>query len=313
MKKFTLAFLFILCSLATGCGTTSPGTVADAPPRIALPECGSTENCIYLYNRYSQKLLSYNVDAKTVEQQSNIVNYIQYEFNEAKNRYFTAGNSLTNGFAILSVDRKEIAEVHRLADEKNEAVFPLATDGGKHLFIRSYYDEEGTESKRSIAQLNPDNTLSDFSNVTGLVSSGVLIGEQLYYTTYEEAMNAYSLFALDVTDLSSKPQLVGENLEASELYALNGRLLVSDHQYIYNDEERFVKQPLNYFDSGNGILIQIYPDSNANLALDAIDTATKQVIGTASNIIDFAIEDHQITVYGQGHIAHIPLKPRGDQ
>lgn len=120
MKKFTLAFLFILCSLATGCGKSSPGTIADAPPRIALPECGSTENCIYLYNRYSQKLLSYNVDAQTVEQQSNIVNYIQYEFNEAKNRYFTAGNSLTNGFAILSVDRKEITEVHRLADEKTK-------------------------------------------------------------------------------------------------------------------------------------------------------------------------------------------------
>ena len=313
MKKFALAFLFILCTLATGCGKGSPGTIADAPPRIALPECGSTENCIYLYNRYSQKLLSYNVDAKTVEQQSNIVNYIQYEFNEAKNRYFTAGNSLTNGFVILSVDQKEITELHRLADDKHEAVFPLATDGGKHLFIRSYYDTDGIESKRSIAQLNPDNTLSDFSNVTGLVSSGVLIGQQLFYTTYEEAINAYSLYVLDVTDLSSKPLLVEENLEASELYALNGRLLVSDHQYIYNDEERFVKQPLNYFDSGSGILIQIYPDSDANLALDAIDTATKQVIGTASSILDFSIEDHQITVYCQGHIDRIPLKPRGER
>ncbi|WP_374020530.1 hypothetical protein ABU162_13470 [Paenibacillus thiaminolyticus] len=313
MKKFALAFLFILCSWATGCGKGSPGTIADAPPRIALPECGSTENCIYLYNRYSQKLLSYNVDAKTVEQQSNIVNYIQYEFNEAHNRYFTAGNSLTNGFVILSVDQKEIKELHRLADENNEAVFPLATDGGKHLFIRSYYDTNGMESKRSITQLNSDNTLSDFSNVTGLVSSGVLIGQHLFYTTYEEAINAYSLYALDVTDLSSKPQLVEENLEASEVYALNGRLLVSDHQYIYNDEERFVKQPLNYFDSGSGILIQIYPDSDANLALDAIDTATKQVIGTATNIIDFSIEDHQITVYCQGHIDRIPLKAGGDR
>lgn len=56
------------------------------------------------------------------------------------------------------------------------------------------------------------------------------------------------------------------------------------------------------------MLIQIYPNRDATLILDVIDTQTKKHIGSATDVIDFSIEKNEVIVYGQRDIKRITIQ-----
>ncbi|MFB9331136.1 hypothetical protein ACFFSY_34815 [Paenibacillus aurantiacus] len=305
MKKFVLLLLIVQLAIV-GCSRqndrpTSGETVND----VELPKCSDEGQCVYLVNRYSQKLLTYNPKTKSIEEQQNIPNYIYYEYNTVS-PFFTVGNSITNGFSILKMDKNVVDEVVRLKDRKNEAIFPLATNNERHFFIHSYYDDSGKETKRAIAELIQDRT-QDIPNVSGLVSDGAIVKDKLYYTVYNESSNSFELQSLLLDNLQAAPHTEAENLESGNVYSLNGELLTSNNELIFNDSMQFEKKTLNYIEDELNILIQIYPNEQADLVLDVIDTASKKQIGSVSGVIDFSIDQRVVTVYCEGRIEHINI------
>ncbi|WP_341281207.1 hypothetical protein [Paenibacillus sp. FSL H8-0537] len=305
MKKFVLMLLIVQLALA-GCSRQSDvqpggGTVNN----VELPKCSEEGQCMYLINRYSQKLLTYNEKTKSIEEQQDIPNYIYYEFNTIS-PYFTVGNSLTNGFSILRIDKDNVTESVLLKDRKNEAIFPLATNGERYFFIHSYYDDSGKETKRTIAELINDST-KDLPNVSALVSYGTIVKDKLYYTVYDETSNSFNLQSLLLNNLDAAPRIEADNLETGELYSTNGELLTSSNELIFNDRIQFEKKTLNYIDDKHGILIQIYPNQQADLVLDVIDIASKKQIGSASGVIDFSVDDQVVTVYCEAYIKQINI------
>ena len=175
--------------------------------------------------------------------------------------------------------------------------------------ILTKYNREGVEAGRSLVEFDGED-LVEHPAVTGLVSFGALIDDTLYYTVYEEKDNTYSLYEYRIEEPAAIPSKLEEGLSAGELYAVNGELFKSSVDTIYNDRIRFVKKSLNYFDEASRTLIQIYPDANADLVLQAIDMATGKAFSAVTGIIDFRIQDGILTAYGHGKIETIPL-PKG--
>ncbi|ALF09299.1 hypothetical protein [Parageobacillus thermoglucosidasius] len=312
MKRVVMLIMGIVFYFVSGCSIVNENNNSEnnssslSGQGVTLPKCQSKDSCMILYNRFTQKLLAYNLATKTIEQQTNRPNYVVYEFN-TKSNYYTAGDSHAKDFSILRIHQNQIKEIYRLEDQ--QAIFPLATDGKRFFFIMLYCDKNGAEIKRSIVRLDAgEHQLIDYPNAKGLISYGVIIHNQLYYTAYDKPTDSYSLYVLDLSDRNNMPQLLETGLEAGELYCLNDQLYRTDKEKIYHGNNVFTKKILNYFDQDSQMLIQIYPNRDATLILDVIDTQTKKHIGSATDVIDFSIEKNEIIVYGQRDIKRITIQ-----
>ncbi len=287
--KWTLIMLLILT--ITGCGSEEAQMKRT---QVDYPIC-KNENSIILYDRYSEKLLSYNTETYNVEERSNIQNFMQYEFNSGSDLY-TAGNSLTNGFEVIQVKDKEIEVLYTMQDQESEAIFPLASHDGYDLFIVSEYDELGRETDRKVVAYNMD-TFIEYPEIEGLISFGAILNDTLYYTVYMDEVTNYALYKIDLKDVHSEPIFLEDGLEVGELYVHGGELFKSSFKKIFSDSKSFERMPLNYFDDSTHALIQIFPTEEANLVLSVINTKTDEVMTRVTNIVDFKIQDESIVVY----------------
>jgi len=272
--------------------------------KIDYPVC-ENEDSIILYDRYSEKLLSYNKETYEVEQRSNIQNFMQYEFNAGSDLY-TAGNSLTNEFEIIRVKDKTIETAYTLEDKKNQAIFPLTLNEKYTLFVQTEYDELGKEIDRKVVAYE-NGSLTEYPEIQGLVSCAAILNDTLYYTVYVDETVYYALYEIDLTDVTSKPVFIENGLEVGELYVHDGELLKSDFDKIFSVSKEFKRMPLNYFNDPTHSLIQIFPTEEANLVLEVIDTRSSEVVMSVPNIVDFEIDGETIIVYSQGGIETIVL------
>lgn len=309
MKK-KLLFFPIICVFLFGCENVSDSesvqTTKESISEVQLPKTEGDDTVI-LYNRFKQKfVVSYNTETCKIVQESNVENYVQYEFNSGSN-YYTAGHSITNGFEILYADKDKIESVYKLEDAANEAIFPLATDGEHVFFVKTHYDSNNNPDENTIVSLNENNELEEHISMESHIDSGVIVSGKLYFTTYEIESDTYDLYSLSLEDMSGEPVLEKGDLVSGELYEHNNQLYLSDDDTIYCGTDSFKKSSLNYFFDENQILVQIHPNESADLALDVIDTNTKKVIGTAINVIDFEVKDDEVIVYCDGEIEHIEL------
>src|SRR6185312_3427543 len=116
-------------------------------------------------------------------------NVIQYAF-PTPSEYFTTGNSSGSGFSIIRVRGNLIQPILKLDD--NQGIFPLATDGAQQFFLHSQYTD-GREGSRVVVSMGPQGKLTPYPHATGLIDSGALLGGTLYFTTYQEKSNDYTL------------------------------------------------------------------------------------------------------------------------
>lgn len=300
MKKLTLTICCILLLLLTSCSTRDTQTEHNGYDW--LPSANS-ENEILLYFKYDQHILSYDKNTHEVVEVNDTDNYFQYEFNNLATNIYTAGHSAENNFKIVRMNEKNTELLYQM--EQNEAIFPLAYQDEENMyFFKCTYDKNKGElyDQRVICKFNAKTKQLEELDVTrGLqTNSGAIINDLLYFTTYndiDEDSYRFELYKMDI-NTEAKVELVNDNLAESEIYNHNGKLWVSDKDYIYDYEDntnKLPKQYSNYF--YNNTLFQIDVNKNADLELTVTDTTTKEVIKTYDQIIDFIVKDNNVTVY----------------
>lgn len=291
MKKLTLIICCILLLGLTGCSKDYDW----------LPTAKS-ENELLLYNKYEQKIVSYDKSTHEVIDVNNADNYVQYGFNNLDTNIYTTGHSTENDFKIVRMNEKDTEVLYEM--NKNEAIFPLAYQNEENMYFMKYtYDNDYAElyDQRVICKFNAKTKqLEDVEATRGLQTCyGVIVDDLLYFTIYKgmDKENYYELYKMDI-NTKDKVELVNDKMIEGQIYNNNGKLWVSDKDYIYDYEDnanKFPKKFLNYF--YNNTLFQIDANNNYDLELTVTDTTTREIIKTYDTIIDFTVKDNNVTVY----------------
>ncbi|MHB8061433.1 MAG: hypothetical protein ACYDG2_02180 [Ruminiclostridium sp.] len=295
MRRISIFILCIFIYILTACSANNSLSEQSNEEDDIGKLLSSTSESRIIYNRYYQKMVLYNIKNNYIEKQSKSQNYFQYEFN-TDSKYFTSGNSITNCFEILYVDGLTIKPIIKLADEKNQSIFPLTTDNEHKLFINVFYNKNGNEVDRKIVSLVNNSKLNEYKNTSGLISTGVILLNNLYYTIYNEKSMTYSLYKLDLSNYTNSPEFIEDNLSKPELYIHNKKIYKSDKNRIFCENDYFDKAPLNYFYDDYNILLQINSYGKGVIGLNVINTNTKEIIHSVENIIDYSIENGIVKV-----------------
>lgn len=255
---------------------------------------------ILLYDKYDQRIVTYNKRNHNIVEKNTTQNYMQFEFNDLQAKIYTSGHSIKNHYKIIEKDNQTIKILVEM--NENEAIFPLAYQNEENMyFLKSTYDTTGKEiyEKRIICQFEPKSkTLKEIQSTKGLrISDGVVSNGLLYFTVYIEANDKYELYVLNINDVNDV-KLIDAELESGEIYSYNHDLWVSDKSTIYNYKDnsiQFTKKTRNYFYLNQ--LFQIDINNEGDLRLTIIDISEKNNKSTFDNVVDVQVDDNEINVY----------------
>jgi len=294
IKTVSFLYALLLCLVLSACNINDTGNYKSVDIYIKPV----SKDSILLVDRFSQKMVSYNLKNYNVEKRMNIVNHMIYEFSPQAG-YMTAGHSIDLGFEIITIN-SVVQTVYSM--KPNEGIFPVAFYGNDYYFIKTQYDKNGIEVDRVLVKFDNENKkLIEFTNAHGLISYGTIIGNKLYYTVYNENSNNYSLYSLLRDDFNSIPELEKENLENGEIYSQGGVLYLTSKNSIISDDKEFKKESQNYF-IGENYLVQYQIQKEGELYAVLINTDTGETILTAENIVDFTVSDEEIVFYCDGSV-----------
>lgn len=258
------------------------------------------DNEILLYDKFDQRILSYDTKTNRIVTKNETINYLQYEFNDLTCNIYTTGHSIKNHFKIIEKEEKEIKVLYEM--EENEAIFPLFYENYENMyFLKTLYKDTGEEiyEERVVCKFNAKTKeLAELEETKGIrICAATLVDKILYMTVYDSKVDKYELYQMDAT-IEKGIDIVSEGLLSENIYSNNGILWVSDNTEIYNynnEQNCFAKRTLNYF-SGNQLL-QIGANTNGDLQLIITDIKTNEIEDTIDNIIDVRISDGKIYVY----------------
>lgn len=292
-KKITLIVLLLHVTL-TGCFNSTQ--TAHSNTKYLNPK---TDDSILLVDRFSQKLVSYNVKSKNIEEKMNQQNFMFYDLGPTSD-LLTAGHSTEFGFDLLEISQKKVKILYKAKDK--EGIFPLAYSNNTYFLTKSEYDNSGAETKRTLIKYDKSsNKMQDYPNVNGLITYGIVQDSQLYYTVYKESENDYTLYSISINDPEATPKEIKTGLVSGEIFAQGEDFYTSSEKTIDSDTKSFKKESVNYF-IGKNYLVQYQLQKNANLTAILTDTNTGKVLLTAPNIVDFSVSDTEITFYCVGAI-----------
>lgn len=272
--------------------------------KVNIKPGNKLNNTIMVYNAFDQKFIPYDTKTSTIPTVKSKDNIFQYSF-KTKSPYYTSGDSFYNNFEIVKLTSGAIETVYTLENEETDAVFPLATDGENYFFTKATY--LGDLPPSFVICKFQDNKLMEYPNNKGAICNGALLDNKLYYTTYNQTDDKYSLYVLDYSDMSNKANLINNNLEAGELLILNKKLYISDNNSIYCDNDSFKKASENFYDIESNTLIQLNRNESDILCLKVIDAATKKEVKYITDIIGFIIENNDLIAYRNGSIEKFKL------
>lgn len=309
MKKINIiVFAALVMLILSSCGQTD----ASQPSSYDwLPEAKSPDE-ILLYDRFNQRFVTYNVKTYAIVNKNNSPNYFQYEFNDPESTLFTTGHSLDNHFKIIRKNDRNTTVLVTM--DPSEGIFPLTIkDKNTAFFLKTLYDATGGEltDQRAIYKMDIDqNKLNELTETRGLsISKGIYYDHMLYFTTYNDKDDSYSLYRIKDSNEMERPELLQEKLESSDLYVSEGHLCLSSSTQIMCGEKRFPKRSLNYFYKDT--LIQIYvgkdADTTGDLMLSITDVKTGKEKARIGKVIDFKLNGEQMSVYTHGAMYTVDL------
>lgn len=303
-RKYLLAAYIFLVFLLTGCSradslTGEKTATGQDKDYDWLPQTAG-EKEILLYDKYDQRIITYDIDQHKVIQKNNTLNYLQFEFNDLTSDIYTTGHSIENDYKIIKLGKDKIDILYE-ADQM-EALFPLAyRDPEYMIFLKCTYQDNGAElyGDRVVCRFNEKTkTLSEIAETKGMrVTNGAIVGDMLYFTEYDAGTDRYALYMLSMSG-NEKPILLLDNLAAGEIYSNNDALWISDASKIYcyeDDAVCFPKKILNYFYSN--ALVQIDISANGSLELIVTNVETKKLEADIEGVIDVRIFDGKIKAY----------------
>lgn len=266
------------------------------------------ENEKILYDYYNGRFVSYDMEKKQVVEENAIDSYFQYAFN-VKSNIYTSGHSLAGQYKIIELSDNKLTELY-VMDEDVKKIYPCAADADRGLYyFIEYFDAE--ETQRKIVQYK-DGELYEFVNTEGFLMPGMLIGDNLYYTIWDESKVAYDVYSLDTHDYNSEPVLCMENIDNCDLFYCNSTIYAMSNSCLYNignEEETYEKAAYNFFDDENDILIQISTINSYELGFSVTYLSTgERVDVTSGEIISYEITEDVITIYCSEEIVNYTIK-----
>lgn len=270
-----------------------------------LAGCSKTigKNEEVFYNPFIQNLVTYNNQSKEVELWDPADNQLQYPTGEAD--VYVDGNSQTNEFTLMKIDKSEITELYDFP--KNEGVFPIGEKDGTIYFVHSFYQEDGKEylDKRTLSALDLNTKeVTDYTNAKGLIDYGVVGDEAIYYTVYDDDQDLYSLMKINYSDTSQSPETIKTGLQDG-IVLLNGQeLYYSDGKKLISDNHEFKKESVNFFYQGS--LFQFYLNEEGSLSLKMTNPKDDSVY-SEEDIEGIRLEDDQIKICKPGQVINHDL------
>lgn len=299
MKKILLILLCIVFCSLIGCNNKDDINKNASSDYDWLPSA-KNEDELLLYDKYDQRIISFDKKNYNVTGKNTTQNYMQFEFNDLKANIYTTGHSIENNYKIIEKKCDKTSVLYEM--KENEAIFPLAYKNEQIMyFLKTTYDSSGKEiyNDRVVCKFELKNKqLKELNATKGfLTSNAVIIDNLLYFTVYNEENNNYDLYRIDVNE-EDKTVLINTGLITGELYNNNGRLLVSNQDKIYDYEDNtiyFPKKILNYFYLNR--LFQIDINNEGDLRLTITNIETNKIENTFDKVVDVRVQNDKVYVY----------------
>ena len=281
------------------------GCNSSHPEKGYVPET-QNESDILVYNAYESKFISYDPEGKSYIDASTD-NVLQYSFRESGCPYYTSGHSYDNGFVILKYDNGSLRKI-KTAD-KDIAVFPLAYDekNDKAYYFR-YKDDSDNEMESTprsdVVTVDDDGNEKIIVRDMDIGETGVMCGDMIYYPSYNESEDTYSVYRLDPE--TGKTETAVDKVDSGDIYCVEDKLYISDDKYIYpadknNKSKRFDKGAENYFLDGRELMIQYVVSKDETLDI-VIRNYNNKILSTYKEVAGFEVDKDKITIYEDGNI-----------
>ncbi|MFJ8461992.1 hypothetical protein ACIQ57_23225 [Lysinibacillus xylanilyticus] len=271
-----------------------------------IDDIGENTKELYVLEYWEQKLKVYNQDThKFIRYWNDTENEFQYNFKEYSD-VLTSGNSITNNFSIIRYTETGVKTLLKLP--ANEALFPLTIDDKDNMyFCRIYYNDDKTEKKRVISKYSEkNNQLDDLAIDVSKLMDVSVIGEKLFFTSYDEKEQKYELYESSLTG-KNEIELIENNLEGSEIYNINGEL------YLKSSEGKLVSK-VNEYPSGEItiaykdwlLFLDVKENSSQNLRIYSI--GSKKYIYTTENLNGYHLNGYTLTIFTDDSTKKVDLK-----
>lgn len=282
--------------LLAGCGPSSTERPERPAPTTAaqrLEPAGAHERLII--DRYTNKLVLYDVDAGSVLAVDDRPQTFVYAFNDGESDLVTVGSSDGGRFSIGRIGADGFESIIDLSDA---AAFPLAV-GEQSYFALNTYSKTGTIETRAVAYLS-DGALVELPHVTGAVVGGAVVDGELWYTTYEQESDTFTLLSVTEGDADARPRVHREGLSDGTLFSYDGRIVTEGDFGSGVEVDCAIYCAL---DPAHDRLYILAVDGES-LALDAASLATGEVRRVVTgDVLDLAVGSDSTTVLLRDRIA----------
>lgn len=284
IKKIGFSFICLVLVVFSGCSKKTIGK--------------TTVNDEFFYNPYIQKIVLYDTGLQNARLWNSSEN--QFQYNVGNKNIYVDGNSSTNEFNLIKVEKSLITKIHEFP--KKEGFFPIGGKDEKIYFIHSYYQENGREdyNKRKLSVFDlSTKELQEFSNSSGLIDYGVVGEKYIYYTVYDNEKDIYSLMKIKNTDINNYPEIIKTVLNDGLLLLENDELYYSDGNKLISNNKEYKKESVNVF--YDALLFQYYLNQNNQLCVRATNTKNN-IAFVEENIIGIRIENNKAIICKMGQV-----------
>ena len=297
MKKLSVSAIFIssavVCSALlslTACNHTANS------PAYPFAEVRSG-NSVLTIDPIRQTQISYDTAIHDTDAIMSS-DYTVYVGNPSINCYVIGpgtGGAGTQCFSIFSLDDRQVSV--KLSLPAGEAIYPLAFSDRYLFFLKSGVDMLDS----TVVRYDPTTqTLTEYSNLRGIILSGAICGNTLYYIIFNEVGHSYTLWQADASNADARPEVIRDAMNRSDIYAQGEDLYLTDNRYLYHGDKKFHHELRNYF-IGEKYLLQ-YVENNAGIDVVIVDTDTGETAAQAPDILGISVDGDEIVLYCRGTV-----------
>lgn len=297
-KNIFIILLFMYCILFISCNKP-----AEESEQVDKLNINTENNEIILLDVFSSRLGKYNLEKMSFKPFYNEGNTFQYSFLDGIHMdYYTSGDSIHNNYRILQVKSSKLETIARV--KKNEKVFPFAVNDNTLYFLIIKELKSGYESR--IVKLD-NNEFVDIFATKEKICTGIFIDNILYYTIYLESNQQLDLYKCNLSK-EQEGSLVKENIETDEMYNCGGELLLSNNEFIHNNEMKYKKKMFNTFLKNGKYLLQYDADHSQDMRYYLTNLSTGENQSKKMQMVNYQLEGNILTLYGIDSIERIELQ-----
>lgn len=250
-----------------------------------------TENDISFYEKNTGTLLK-----KTKWEKEKYTSVVTYATTCAKSNYFSIFDSYEGDACIFKNCGNRLDLIYN-CPEDFDFIIPIASDGQVSYFaVEKYADSTQIMMEYFIVKISENGVepKGDF-NLEAPPKNGILVGDDLFFTSYDYSRENFSLYCWNTKDDTMKVNLVKQNLESSEVYYDGKELVVAtDGSFVFGENSLDSNRArLFYFDDK---VLNFFTE-DADFKVHVIDCTTGKVIREYDSILGYYYDSGTVFLY----------------